>query len=258
MATSSEIKEALARRYSQDRYFFTTECKTGPTTEGLLIFDGLAISKSWAHPNIIGLEIKVSRSDFLRDSKYSLYLPYCHEFYYIVPQGMIERSELANDIGLIYFNEKNQTLRIAKQAVHRRVDISSSMLMYIIMSKLDQDRYSSSLSRKQLIEMYVQGEKDSRDLGNRFQSKLIVEINDLKKQLSWSTDRGYKEYHEIEEVFKKHEEYPFHMAERIDELLSQPDLDAKQIQWAVDNLERGLGLIKKEFEKAENKKELKE
>jgi hypothetical protein len=73
-----EIKKALAKKHG-NREFFITECKTGPTGRGMLQFDGLAIYKSWARPNIVGYEIKTSRSDFLRDNKYTRHMPYCIE-----------------------------------------------------------------------------------------------------------------------------------------------------------------------------------
>ena len=67
---SRHIERALAKKHG-NREFFITQCKTGATGEGMMQFDGLAIHKSWAHPCIIGYEIKVSRSDFLRDAKYT-------------------------------------------------------------------------------------------------------------------------------------------------------------------------------------------
>ena len=67
--TSTEIKIALSKMHEHRSSYFITECKTCstyfPDPQGLLIFDGLAITKSYTRPNIIGYEIKVSRNDFL-------------------------------------------------------------------------------------------------------------------------------------------------------------------------------------------------
>ena len=82
--TSTEIKQALAKYHPKD--YFISECKTDSTyfagPQGLLIFDGLAVARSYTSPCITGYEIKVSRSDFQRDNKYHLsfilwYLPDC-------------------------------------------------------------------------------------------------------------------------------------------------------------------------------------
>lgn len=49
----------------------------------------------------MGIEIKVSRQDFLSDKKWREYLPYCSRFYFIAPVGIIKKEELPKDIGLI-------------------------------------------------------------------------------------------------------------------------------------------------------------
>ena len=79
--TSTDIKLALKEFHNGKPSYFITECKTCstyfPDPQGLLKFDGLAITKSYTKPNIIGYEIKVSRNDFLQDNKWHLYLQYC-------------------------------------------------------------------------------------------------------------------------------------------------------------------------------------
>ena len=72
-----------------------------PDPRGLLKFDGLAITKSYTKPNIIGYEIKVSRNDFLQDNKWHLYLQYCNEFYFVVPKGLVKKEELPDHVGLM-------------------------------------------------------------------------------------------------------------------------------------------------------------
>lgn len=85
--TSTDIKLALRDTHDNRNTYFVTECKTCstyfPDPQGLLIFDGLAITKSYTKPCIIGYEIKVSRSDFLGDNKWHLYLQYCNEFFFV-------------------------------------------------------------------------------------------------------------------------------------------------------------------------------
>lgn len=71
--TSTDIKLALKEFHNGKPSYFITECKTCstyfPDPQWLLKFDGLAITKSYTKPNIIGYEIKVSRNDFLQDNK---------------------------------------------------------------------------------------------------------------------------------------------------------------------------------------------
>lgn len=104
--TSTDIKLALKEFHNGKPSYFITECKTCstyfPDLQGLLKFDGLAITKSYTKPNIIGYEIKVSRNDFLQDNKWHLYLQYCNEFYFVVPKGLVKKEELPDHVGLIY------------------------------------------------------------------------------------------------------------------------------------------------------------
>ena len=98
--TSTDIKLALKEFHNGKPSYFITECKTCstyfPDPQGLLKFDGLAITKSYTKPNIIGYEIKVSRNDFLQDNKWHLYLQYCNEFYFVVPKGLVKKERQNN------------------------------------------------------------------------------------------------------------------------------------------------------------------
>jgi hypothetical protein len=48
-------------------------------------------------------EVKSSRADWLADSKWERYLPYCTHFAFVAPAGAIARWELDPDIGLIEY-----------------------------------------------------------------------------------------------------------------------------------------------------------
>jgi hypothetical protein len=48
-------------------------------------------------------EVKSSRADWLADSKWERYLPYCTHFAFVAPAGAIARWELDRDIGLIEY-----------------------------------------------------------------------------------------------------------------------------------------------------------
>lgn len=104
---ASFIKQVLAKKHSKD--FFLCEVKTGPSwyTSGLGIIDAWAMKKSWANEKVTGYEIKVSRSDFVKDEKWTNYLPFCNEFYFICPKDLIKRDEVGGLIcGLTYAKMK--------------------------------------------------------------------------------------------------------------------------------------------------------
>ncbi len=66
-----------------------------------LRFDVVGIAKYTRQVRIY--EIKSSRSDFLADSKWPKYLPYCTHFAFVAPAGAIFRWELEREVGLIEY-----------------------------------------------------------------------------------------------------------------------------------------------------------
>lgn len=183
--TSYEIKEALARKHRTE--FFMTECKNGPTgvREGrLLQFDAVALYKSWSQPEIRGYEIKVSRGDFLRDAKYPCYLPYFHEFYFVVPKGLIKKEEIGEEgVGLMYYDPETGAITTKKRAIHRSVELDANFLMYIIMSRLDSDRAPFMLHKGEVFRAWLSEKERNRDLAYKVKSKLLSDNACLEKEV---------------------------------------------------------------------------
>lgn len=159
--TAFEIKRALAEKHYKD--FFITECKSGPTQIAaagtLKILDGLAIKKSWTAPCFTGYEIKVSRSDFLRDAKFYTYEEICNCLYIVCPKGMIDRTELPESIGLMYYDPEKKTITTRKRAIYRKIEYTPELLLYIIFSRLDSDRIPFFSDRRAYFEAYAAGKR---------------------------------------------------------------------------------------------------
>ncbi|KKL15665.1 hypothetical protein LCGC14_2503350, partial [marine sediment metagenome] len=85
--------------------------------------DVLAISKSY-RPQVIIYEIKQSRGDFKSDvtsGKYLGYLPCSTQLFFATPAGLIQKSEVPPEAGLITFKE-NKGWHVAKGASLRPLD----------------------------------------------------------------------------------------------------------------------------------------
>ena len=125
---------------------FYAEVKTGRTQPGHLRLDAIAIKRSWTRPCITGYEIKISRSDFLRDKKWRNYQKYCHEFYFVCPvsrPGIITLNELPGDVGLIYYSPEHDTLFTKRRAMYRELNMCSrevvGMIYYLAMYRGNKD-----------------------------------------------------------------------------------------------------------------------
>lgn len=154
--TSRDIKMALAKYHPND--FFISECKTDSTyfagPQGLLIFDGLAVTRSYTGPCITGYEIKISRSDFQRDNKYHLYLQYCNEFYFVVPAGLLKK----------------------KRALYRQIEEPVGIYKYIIYSRLEQDRTPFYEERADYAKAYIEDKAKKQAIGRQLGSKMAKEL----------------------------------------------------------------------------------
>lgn len=185
--TSTDIKIALSKLHSNRSTYFFTECKTCstyfPDPQGLLKFDGLAITKSYTKPNIIGYEIKVSRNDFKQDNKWHLYLQYCNEFYFVVPTGLVSKEELPDNVGLIYYNPETEALRTVKKAQYRLIDKPVGIYEYIIFSRLEEDRLPFYNDRKEYCEDYLRDEVNRKYIGDKLGTKLAMDLQEAHRRL---------------------------------------------------------------------------
>jgi len=196
---ATDIKKALSQ-YHSDSYKSTIffEVKTGPTyfNSDLLIMDGLAIKKSWKNPKLTGYEIKVSRSDFLRDEKWRGYLDYCHKFYFVCPKGLISRDEieaLDENVGLMYYHKdyNNCRLHTMKAPVYRNIGFPpKELLYYILLSKVDRDKDPFYDSQADYFRELVERKENNKSLGFAVRGKIgdvIVEQekenNELQRKL---------------------------------------------------------------------------
>ncbi len=135
--TSRDIVTALASKHSED--VFVPECKDGPTLSrggSHLRLDAWAMRRSWSGPTTYGYEIKVSRSDFVKDEKWHGYLDLCSQFYFVCPHGLIQPHELPAEPGLYWCSQEGCRLFLKKKAQHRAdVQVPETLFRYVLMSR---------------------------------------------------------------------------------------------------------------------------
>ncbi len=194
--TSDMILKQLAARHTED--FFMTEVKNGPTQYGThLRMDAVAIKKSWANPCISAYEVKVSRNDYVRDDKWPGYMQYCNRFSFACPEGLIQKDELPPEVGLFWYKGDGKRFKIVRHPVFRTVDIPSDFFMYIIMSKLDSDRYPFFNGKEEYFRECVEKKKTAVELGYQLSFRISEELRDMKRKMENALhDAGsYQESH---------------------------------------------------------------
>lgn len=196
--TSDEILKRLADRHTDD--FFMTEVKNGPTQLGRHIrMDAVAIKKSWTSPCISAYEVKVSRNDFVRDDKWPGYMNYCNKFAFACPEGLIQKDELPPEVGLFWYRGADKHFKIVRQPVYRTVDIPADFFMYIIMNRIQSDRYPFFNSKEEYFRECIEGKKTARSLGHQLSYKIAEELHQMERDMN----RAIEEAKQAEEAVQE-------------------------------------------------------
>ncbi len=202
--TADDILGLLKCRHGAD--VFVPECKDGPT-QGCrhLRMDGWAMKKSWAHPLVTAYEIKVTRSDFMGDEKWRGYLPYCNEFYFAAPPGIIDPKELPDEAGLLITSKNGSRLFKKKRAAYRDIEIPDSVFRYILFSRTRVTKECVYETPREFWAQWLEDKKDDEDLGYKVGRRLKRVISEqIEKVRTDNHDlkREIEKYTEIRELLK--------------------------------------------------------
>jgi hypothetical protein len=191
ITTAEEVKRALAARHKNDLFF--TEVKDGPTqtVNHHSKVDALAIRLSWTQFNITGYEVKVSRSDFLRDEKWRAYLPMCNQLYWVVLDGVCDELEIPECCGLIRY--RNGRLSVIKKAPSRDIEPPVDMYKYLMFNYIGAlqkreattsrtDRLLPS-EKQEVFEAYLKDKIKAREVGYKTGCKLAQKLRDAEYEI---------------------------------------------------------------------------
>lgn len=178
---ADEILQLLQHRHQTD--IWITEVKDGPSTMvQTRRMDGLAIKRSWTHPRFVGYEVKVSRSDFLRDDKWDAYLPLTHQFSFACPWDLIQPDELPSVVGLYWAKPDGKLKQVRKPVLRPMQELPTWLLYYVVISRLDPDHHPFFPSSREYIAAFVGDKAERRALGYRFQTRLVQDVARLEKE----------------------------------------------------------------------------
>lgn len=163
---ASEIVDLLAEKHAGD--VFVPECKSGPTQSGSHDrLDAWVMPKSWAHPDVIGYEVKVDRADFMRDQKWPRYLDLCNLLYFVAPRGVIFPSELPVEVGLMEVSTGGRRIITKRKAARRDVTIPEDVFRYVLMCRATIGReQKSKADRSDFWRHWLATREENRRLGS--------------------------------------------------------------------------------------------
>lgn len=192
---SSHLLKLLRERHAED--VFVPECKNGPTqsVSNFARVDAWAMKKSWTRPCVWGYEIKVSRTDFVGDSKWMSYLPMCNELYFVAPKGLIRPDELSADVGLLEVN--GSRLVTKKKSGYRDIQIPENVWRYILMCRTNikgEDKGDSDSVA--YWRSWLEQKAEERELGYR-----------VSRAIRDHVDRVYEENRHLRQQMESYEQH---------------------------------------------------
>ena len=196
---SSDILNLLKARHADE--FCVEECKDGPTqfVAGHMRLDLWCFRRSWSQPCMTGYEIKVSRSDFLRDDKWQGYLPLCNTLYFAAPPGLIGINELPPEVGLIEATKNARRMIVKKKAPFRIIEEPNMLFRYIIMCRSTPQRdYHFDVAS--YWRNWMQERADKADLGRAVGKRISQLIKQRIAEVECENKRLEQENRNLEEV----------------------------------------------------------
>ena len=228
---SRDILQVIKQKHSED--IVVPECRTGPSQgryDEYVIMDCWTVPHSWAHYQATAYEIKVSRQDFVRDTKWQKYLPYCNYMYFVAPKGIIQLAELPAEIGLYEVSSNCKRLLIKRKAAYRTVDIPVELYKYLLICRtaIRSDR-TIATSRQAYWTEWLKEREISRDLGHHVSKQLRQTIEDRIRKVQDENTALKKQNASLEYVRKQitdmglnpEEHYVWNLRERVRERLEE-------------------------------------
>jgi len=210
-----EISAVIKAQWSRKALVFT-EVKNGPSYgPGQRRMDLLAIARTWSPITIKAVEVKVSRSDFVRDTKWPEYLDLCNQFYWACPPKLISREEVDPRCGLLYVTPER--VRTVKAAPFRDVEPDPLTLLYLLLWR--EEAHTPENTPQQIRE---EMEENARvgTLYKRFVSQKLREANRRVAEAEQTAEQRFTRERKLAKWFADHDVYPCDIEARLEHALT--------------------------------------
>ena len=176
------VNDAIASRHAKD--LIVGECKDGPTWgAGHRRLDYWVLRRSWAHPAMIGYEVKSSRRDFLADDKWQEYLPLCNELWFIADRQHILPGELPPNVG--HLRLAGSRLITVQRAAWREIEPPAALLTYLLMCRATIDE-PQQVDRAAYWTSWLEKKREDRRIGHdvskALREKYERDVEDIRRR----------------------------------------------------------------------------
>ncbi|NAX44849.1 MULTISPECIES: MmcB family DNA repair protein [unclassified Vibrio] len=181
--THDELASNLARHLLNESRMVWENIPAGRS--GSVRPDVYTIEKSFANPNPISYEIKVSVSDFRSDvtsAKWKSYLDFSYGVVFAVPKGLITKNDIPNGCGLITFN--GEFWNTVKRPTLNPAKLNDELLMKLLIAGNQRQTQPEVIECRKFDE-FKKHDKLRKKFGKDIASKLsfIDDYPEMKSQL---------------------------------------------------------------------------
>ncbi len=258
--TAKQLVELLECRHSRD--VFVSECKTGPTHgANHRRLDAWAMHRSWSKPHTFGYEIKVSRNDFLRDDKWTDYLGYCTNFYFVTCPGVCDVTEVPADAGLIVCSVNAARLYTKKKAPWRDTKIPEDLWRYILMcrTRVSEEWDHGEETGLDFWRGWLAEKDEKRDIGHQVARALREKYSTDVRKVETENHRLTKEIGNYKDLqaFLEREKLSIHgyfTEEKVRDRIENPVRLPRQFNLLVNDVERSAERLRDAVDKFEEAK----
>lgn len=152
-----------------------TDMQLGPS--GSPRPDVYAMDKSFMHPKPVAYEVKVSVSDFRSDitkGKWQSYLEFAGAVIFVVPKGLITKSDVPNGCGLMTYNEETDTFASVKKPTLHPVTLPQRVMLKLLIDGVDRVH---QVNRRRMLDEYQIEQRVRKSLGD----EVAAAVFDIRK-----------------------------------------------------------------------------
>jgi hypothetical protein len=192
--TAKDIANLLAIKHAKDVFF--EEVNLGSATANCQRIDAWAMPRSWARWTTHGYEIKVSRSDFLRDDKWHAYREHVEHMWFVCPHGLIQPEELPEGVGLMWAAKTGTRLYTKRKAAKGEANATEAMV-YLLMSRTKPHQgYMCDEDPALYWRQWLAKKRENRSLGHAASRAVRERAFDLQRE----NESLHRENRKLEEV----------------------------------------------------------
>jgi len=136
----------------------------------------------------------------LNDHKWSDYLPFCSEFYFVTAYGIADSTEVPEQAGLMEATKNCKKLIIKKKASVRLINIPQSLLIYILMCRTRITCDSSKRTPAELWKDHLQEMKFNKKLGHEVAVYLRLLVDKKVSQIKEENSRLRSENERLQRI----------------------------------------------------------